>query len=197
MMHGKKTVVVLIILFALVCSVSAAGTGNQVTDEILIQDCNTRPEYAPPAYGDVCQGETDYHIYTPGNEQILEVSLKWDHTSGNDLDLYIKPPESDSIRFHDQDDGKIDIKGEAENVEDVYSFFKNMKDSLIDTKLRIHKLQMKTDSVDDAVILNHGGPVNYEFEITNMSAGDLNTPQANDQNQQNQQNQNPADGNKQ
>ena len=108
MMHGKKTVVVLIILFALVCSVSATGTGNQVTDEILIQDCNTRPEYAPPAYGDVCQGETDYHIYTPGNEQILEVSLKWDHTSGNDLDLYIKPPESDSIRFHDQDDGKID-----------------------------------------------------------------------------------------
>ena len=99
--------------------------------------------------------------------------------------------------FVAKDDGKIDIKGEAENVEDVYSFFKNMKDSLIDTKLRIHKLQMKTDSVDDAVILNHGGPVNYEFEITNMSAGELNTPQANDQNQQNQQNQNPADGNKQ
>ena len=111
MMHGKKIVVVLIILFALVCSVSAAGTGNQVTDEILIQDCNTCPEYAPPAYGDVCQGETDYHTYTPVSGQILEVSLIWNRaSSGNDLDLYVTPPRSISIPLQDDIDGKTDGK---------------------------------------------------------------------------------------
>ena len=111
MMHGKKTVVVLIILFALVCSVSAAGTGNQVTDEILIQDCNTRPEYAPPITDTVSQGETNRHTYTPVSGQVLEVSLTWNRdSSGNDLDLCIVPPNSNHVWIQDDVDGKLDGK---------------------------------------------------------------------------------------
>lgn len=86
--------------------------------------------------------------------------------------------------FVTRDDGKIDIKGESKNVEDVYTFFRNMKDSLIDTKLRLHKLQLQTDSVDDVVTVDPAKPVNYEFEITNMTEAELNPPPPADPNQQ-------------
>lgn len=76
--------------------------------------------------------------------------------------------------FAAKDDGKFDIKGESKNVEDVYIFFKNMKDSLISTQLRLQKLQMKSNSVDDAVTIDVNSPSDYEFEITNMSDTELN-----------------------
>ncbi len=75
--------------------------------------------------------------------------------------------------FVAKDDGKFDIKGEAMNVEDIYKFFRNMKDSLINTKLRLHKLQMKSNSVDDAVTIDLNAPAEYEFEITNMSDSEV------------------------
>lgn len=80
--------------------------------------------------------------------------------------------------FVARDDGKLDIKGDASNVEDVYTFYRNMKDSLIDTKLRLHKLEMKSKSVDDAVTIDPNAPSDYEFEITNMTASELNPQQA-------------------
>ena len=48
-----------------------------------------------------------------------------------------------------------------------------MKDSLLNTKLRIHKLEMKTNSVDEAVSIDINQPAEYEFEITNMSDAEL------------------------
>lgn len=78
--------------------------------------------------------------------------------------------------FMAKDDGKFDIKGESENVEDIYTFYKNMKDSLLNTKLRIHKLEMKTGSVDEAV--STSSSADYEFEITNMTDAELAPPQA-------------------
>ncbi len=76
--------------------------------------------------------------------------------------------------FVAQDDGKFDIKGDSENVEDVYAFYRNMKDSLINTKLKLHKLELKTNSVDEAVTINPEQPSDYQFEITNMSDADVN-----------------------
>lgn len=75
--------------------------------------------------------------------------------------------------FMTSDNGLVDIKGEASNVEDVYVFFKNMKDSLINTTLRLQKLQMQAGSVDD-VLSGSDKSHNYEFEITNMDANQLN-----------------------
>lgn len=46
-----------------------------------------------------------------------------------------------------------------------------MKDSLINTKLRLQKLDMQSASVDDLV--SSSGPSNYEFEITNMDQSQL------------------------
>lgn len=91
--------------------------------------------------------------------------------------------------FVAKDEGKFDIKGDSSNVEDIYLFFRNMKDSLISTKLRLHKLEMKTDSVDDAVTINPNQPADYEFEITNMTNAELNPPPPQDPNAQQQQQQ--------
>lgn len=91
--------------------------------------------------------------------------------------------------FVAKDDGKFDIKGDSSNVEDIYLFFRNMKDSLISTKLRLHKLEMKSDSVDDAVTIDPNLPTDYEFEVTNMTATELNPPPPPDPNAQQQQDQ--------
>ena len=91
--------------------------------------------------------------------------------------------------FVAKDDGKFDIKGDSSNVEDIYLFFRNMKDSLISTKLRLHKLEMKSDSVDDAVTIDPNQPTDCEFEVTNMTATELNPPPPPDPNAQQQQDQ--------
>lgn len=83
--------------------------------------------------------------------------------------------------FTAQGEGQIDIKGEASNVEDIYLFFRNMKDSLLNAQLRLHKLEMKSNSVDDAVSASPNKPTVYEFEVTNMSASELNPPPAQNQ----------------
>ena len=74
--------------------------------------------------------------------------------------------------FVAKENGKINIKGESTDVEDIYLFFKNIKDSLINSQLRLQKLELKSASVDDAV--QEVTFADYEFEITNMSDGDLN-----------------------
>lgn len=75
--------------------------------------------------------------------------------------------------FIAKDNGKIDIKGGSSNVEDIYAFFKNMKESMINTQLRIQNLGLKNNSVDEAVTIDPAAPSDYEFEITNMSAPEL------------------------
>ena len=74
--------------------------------------------------------------------------------------------------FMTQGNGLVDIKGVSTNVEDVYVFFKNMRDSLIGTKLRLQKLEMETSSVEAAIFGNNSQ--NYIFEITNMTNDQLN-----------------------
>lgn len=79
--------------------------------------------------------------------------------------------------FMTQGDGLVDIKGESTDVGSVYAFFKNMRDSLIGTKLKLQKLEMDTKSVEAAVA---GAGSDYKFEITNMTNDQLtalNNPQ--------------------
>ena len=79
--------------------------------------------------------------------------------------------------FLTTDDGKINIKGCADSVEDVYVFFKNLKDSLIESNLRINKLDLKAGSLDKVVNSTASTIDNapYIFEITNMTNGELKT----------------------
>lgn len=125
------------------------------------------------------------------DQQVSKLDQEQSNTSGFDLksevDLVLKSNRSklmsytavgESIPntvwityFMSQGDGLVDIKGAATNVEDIYVFFKNMKDSLINTKLRLQKLEMQTASVDD--LLSSSNSPNYEFEITNMTTDQL------------------------
>jgi len=72
--------------------------------------------------------------------------------------------------FYTEEDGLLDIKGCASDVSSVYVFFKNMRDSLIGTKLKLQNLEMTSKSVDAAVA---GVGANYTFEITNMDSHQL------------------------
>lgn len=64
-------------------------------------------------------------------------------------------------------DGEINITGQANDVESVYVFFKNMKDSMVESGLRLHKLELQSDSIDE--VLSSTGSNIYNFEITNGS----------------------------
>ncbi len=77
--------------------------------------------------------------------------------------------------FMTGDDGMIDIKGCADSVEDVYVFFKNLKDSMVESKLRLSKLDLKSGSLDTVVnsTLSTIDNAPYIFEITNMSDNQL------------------------
>lgn len=77
--------------------------------------------------------------------------------------------------FMTTDDGKINIKGCADSVEDVYVFFKNLKDSLIESKLRLSKLDLKAGSLDTVVssTISTIDTAPYIFEITNMNDSEL------------------------
>ncbi len=77
--------------------------------------------------------------------------------------------------FMTGDNGYVDIQGCANSVEDVYVFFQNLKDSLIESKLRLNKLDLKADSLDTVIntssTLIDSAP--YVFEITNMDDSQL------------------------
>ena len=84
--------------------------------------------------------------------------------------------------FNTNQDGRVDIKGMSQTVEDIYIFYRNLKDSLINSQIKLQKLDMQSKSVEDAMYSSS----NYEFEITNM------TPQQ-DTNKQNDETASEAD----
>ena len=73
--------------------------------------------------------------------------------------------------FMTGNDGYIDVKGCADSVEDVYIFFQNLKDSLVGSNLRLSKLDLKANSLDNVVnsTMSTIDDAPYIFEITNMS----------------------------
>ena len=73
------------------------------------------------------------------------------------------------------DAGTINIKGCAKTVEDVYIFFRNLKDSMTGSSLRLSKLDLRSGSLD-ALINNSVSQFDdapYAFEITNMDNNQL------------------------
>ena len=110
MKHLKKIFIAAIILIAFIGSANAAAVEQQVSFEILTDD-QVMSSRAAPVNDDVRQGETDRHTYTPESGQKLDVSLTWDRaSSGNDLDLYMRPPNVNPTKIHDDIDGKNDGK---------------------------------------------------------------------------------------
>lgn len=73
-------------------------------------------------------------------------------------------------------DKKVDIKGRASDAESVYAFYKNLKQMVINSDIKLYKFEIVTDSVDEVVQNISDGPRYFEFEITNMTAEELNPP---------------------
>lgn len=70
----------------------------------------------------------------------------------------------------------IDIKGKASDVESIYVFYKNLKQLVNNSDVKLYKLEMASDSIDDMIGDISSGPRYYNFEITNMTAEQLNPP---------------------
>lgn len=71
------------------------------------------------------------------------------------------------------DEGNIDIKGKANDVKSVYIFYKNLKQLVYNSNVRLYKLEVPADSIDDMVASSASSKI-YDFEITNMSEVQLN-----------------------
>lgn len=76
-------------------------------------------------------------------------------------------------------DGKVDIKGKSSNVESIYVFYKNIKQLVNDSDVKLYKLEIASDSFAD-VVQSVSSPRYYQFEITNMTEAELNPPAADD-----------------
>lgn len=62
--------------------------------------------------------------------------------------------------------GEITVLGGAGSVEDVYTFYRNLKESTNASGLQLKKLEMQSDNVDEFV---SNMPVVYAFEISNYT----------------------------
>lgn len=93
--------------------------------------------------------------------------------------------------YASNESGKLDIKGKASDVESIYTFYKNLKDLVTNSDLRLYKLEVSSDSIDDIVENVSKANKYYEFEMTNMTEAELNppAPTANGKNVQGQPNQ--------
>lgn len=76
--------------------------------------------------------------------------------------------------------GKIDIKGQSSDVKNVYIFYKNLKQLVNNSDVRLYKLEIDSGSIDDIVANTSDQAKIYNFEITNMTEAELNPPKEGD-----------------
>jgi hypothetical protein len=75
------------------------------------------------------------------------------------------------------DKGKIYIKGQTPKTDDIYAFYKGLKNVTINNQLRLQKLELVSE--DDAVMaLTSDAPVVYEFVVTTMSDEEVSAKEA-------------------
>lgn len=80
--------------------------------------------------------------------------------------------------------GKVDIKGKSSEVKSIYDFYKTLKQLVNNSDIRLYKLEIASDSLDEVVMNTSNSSKTYNFEITNMAENELN-PQASSDNSQN------------
>lgn len=78
------------------------------------------------------------------------------------------------------ENGQIDIKGQSTTVDGVYTFYKNLKQLVNNSDIRLYKLEISSASIDDVVADVSGSTKNYDFEITNMADVEINPAAAGD-----------------
>jgi len=113
-MRSLTAVLFLLMILSVGCIVPVAAgeiVKTGMVFEVLGPDEISGIEKAPPVEETVTQGETDYYThYVSTSDTKLEISLTWDRSTGNDLDLIIVPPNGSATCIHDQNDGRTDGK---------------------------------------------------------------------------------------
>lgn len=66
-------------------------------------------------------------------------------------------------------EGKVFIKGSSNSVKSIYTFYKNMKQIVNESDIKLRKLEVSSNSIDDMIQNGSSAGRTYEFEITNMS----------------------------
>ncbi len=72
---------------------------------------------------------------------------------------------------------KVDIKGQASDVKNVYAFYKNLKQVINNSDIRLYKLEVTSESLDDIVSNIQNTNKVYQFEITNLTENELKPPE--------------------
>lgn len=85
--------------------------------------------------------------------------------------------------------GKVDIQGQARDVKNIYTFYKNIKQLVNNSDVRLYKLELSSGSIDNVISDIQNSYNTYNFEITNMSEAELNPAPTNQQPNSNQPNQ--------
>lgn len=69
-------------------------------------------------------------------------------------------------------DGHIFVEGAATEVKSIYTFYKNLKEMVNNSDIKLRKLELASSSLDSFVQNSTSGKM-YIFEITNMTDGEL------------------------
>lgn len=114
---------------------------------------------------------TTFDLTTAISTIITQNTTKLDYYSALGLSV---PSKLWIIYYNLNGNGKIDIKGQASDVKSVYVFYKNLKDLVNNSDVKLYKLEINSSSIDDIVASESNSPKIYDFEITNMSDAELN-----------------------
>lgn len=112
-------------------------------------------------------GTFDIQTFTDGIVDQNEAKLSYYSSLG------ISVPNNLWVTYYVSNPGnKVDIKGKATSVEDVYTFYKNVKQTVNNSDIRLYKLEIGSESIEDVIESDSISKI-YDFEITNMSTEEL------------------------
>lgn len=124
-------------------------------------------------YADTSQKENAFDLNSTINRICIDDKIKLNYYDA----LGISIPNKLWVTYYLLNEtGKVDIKGKASNVENVYTFYKNIKQLVNNSDIKLRKLEVASESLDSVVSNVSSGPKYYDFEVTNMTEAELNPP---------------------
>lgn len=174
----KKTSILISLIIALPAILLIIGLNkiNDIQTQKLngINDAISKSKTEMESYADIDKkNEFDIKLETDAVHSQNRTKLLYYSAIGLNL-----PPKTWLTYLSLNNNGRIDIIGRSTNVENIYNFYKGLKLSVINSDLRLHKLEMASDSLDSLIDNSNSQPTFYEFEITNISEGELMDPSA-------------------
>lgn len=159
-----------IIIVALLLNKAIIPKEQTKLDEITAKITKTNEDIAK--YNDTERNNT-FDLKSTIEEIVLQNKTKLNYYSA----LGISIPNKLWITYYMlNDSGKVDLKGESNDVKSIYTFYKSLKQLVNNSDIRLYKLEIASESIDDVIINTSNSAKLYSFEITNMNDAELNPP---------------------